>query len=483
MFSLLIADDSTVEIDCIHYLLQKFDIPVETYAASDGRMALEMLRQNRYDILLTDIKMPFVTGLELAREARRLHPDIAIIFFSGYSEFEYAQSAISLGVVDYLLKPVEADRLRETISRVISALNHRQSITRNIRFVHKHLLFTLLNGDALRHGQDLMPEYRLMLMLSFGHDFFTGEGEDFEEKLRLSLQCCHEFVSLYPNEGLIFLPDGHPEPEFLAQTVRALIAHISDSDCDIAWTALTSASDIYPAYQRLTRSEPRDCDADSIHFPLTACLEAIQKNDPAQCIAHYERFRTAVLDGCSHSEIYTKYAISQVLSALNQLYPTGMSESALVNRVFSCQGFDALDRQMQQSLHSIGMNVAPQSSLRSEEVKSYIARNYASDLSLAVIAEACYLTPSYLCRLFKRETGVTLLKYLNDYRMKKAQEILETTSMKVNLVAQEVGYRSSSYFCQRFRDCFGVTPEAYRSNAMRNRHEPTTVAPKKEDPT
>lgn len=481
MFRLLIADDSAVEIECIHYLLEKFDIPVQTSAASDGRKAMELLTQNRFDILLTDIKMPFVSGVELAQKARSLYPDIAIIFFSGYSEFEYAQSAISLGAADYLLKPVEADKLRETLGRVISTLNNRNRITRNIRFIHKHLIFTLLNGETIRHSQDLIPDYRLMLMLSFDHDFFTGEGEDFEEMLRNRLDCAHEFVSLYPNEGLIFFPDNHPETEILAHTVRTLVAHISDLDCDVTWTALASPNDIHPAYQRLTQAEPNDCDAGSVQFPLSACLEAIRKNDPGQCLAHYERFRTAVLDGCHYSAIYTKYAMSQVLSALNRLHPTGITESTLVDRVFSCQDFDTLDRQVYKLLQKIGVKATPTTGLRSEEIKNYIARHYASDLSLTDIAEACYLTPNYLCRLFKRETGITLLKYLNDYRMQKAQEILETTSMKVSLVAQAVGYRSSSYFCQRFRDCFGVSPEAYRTSALRNRQPNFSEGVEKEE--
>lgn len=108
--------------------------------------------------------------------------------------------------------------------------------------------------------------------------------------------------------------------------------------------------------------------------------------------------------------------------------------------------------------------------LRIEEIKNFVAHNYANpDLGLKDVAAACYLTPNYLSRLFKQETGVTLLKYINDYRMKHAQSLLRNTQMKVNLIAQETGYRSASYFCQRFRDCFGVTPENYRLNALRTR--------------
>ena len=121
--------------------------------ANDGRQALELLKQSRYDILLTDIKMPFIDGLELSREARQLQPQLSIMIFSGYGEFEFAQSAISLGVTEYLLKPVDAAVFREALDRVIGDLNHRRDLHRNVQLARKHLLFTLLNGERVPDGE------------------------------------------------------------------------------------------------------------------------------------------------------------------------------------------------------------------------------------------------------------------------------------------------------------------------------------------
>lgn len=474
MYRILIADDSATEIECILYLIQKFGIPVQTDTTGDGCSALEMLRRERYDILLTDIKMPLMDGLQLAREARSIHPELVILIFSGYGEFEYAQSAISLGVTEYLLKPVDADALRETLNRVIGELDHRGRLERNLAFARRRLLFTLLNGGPMPNNQELMPAYRLMVLLSFGHDFFGNEGEQFGARLAGTLDCPCDFISLYPSEGLAFFPAGCPEPRRLVEQLRAQVAQFTDAPCEIAWSALHGVEDILPAYQRMSRLESEDSSVETVQFPLDACLEAIRQGDAGLCLQHYKRFHTAVLDGCAYSGVYTRYALSQVLCALNRLYPTGSLDSALVDQVFACRGIEALDGMVRRLFGRIGMDHGEPPVRRSDEIKAYVARHYADpDLGLKDIAAACYLTPNYLCRLFKRETGITLVKYINDYRMSRAQELLANTSMKVNLVAQEAGYRSASYFCQRFRDCFGTTPEAFRMTALRSRCAPS----------
>ena len=470
MLRILIADDSATEIQCIQFLIRKFNFPMQMDTADNGCTALEMIRRNRYDILLTDIKMPLLDGIHLVREARNLQPDLAVLIFSGYGKFEYAQSAISLGVTEYLLKPVDANALREALCRVVSELNQRNLLQRNLAFARRHLLFSLLNGETVANGREIMPDYRLMAAISFNHAFFSSDGEQFSSLLPDKLNCYCDFISLYPSEGLIFFPSDSPDPRQLVKQLRALVAQFTDVPCEIVLSPLGGAKDILPAYQQLTLLESEDNCAETVQFPLSTCLEAIRRGDAQLCIEHYERFRTAVLDGCSYSSTYTRFALSQVLCTLNSLLPTGMTDNALVDRVFSCHDFSALDSWIHSIFERIGVGPTHSPVQRSDEIKAYIARHYAEpDLGLKDIAATCYLSPNYLCRLFKRETGVTLLKYINDYRMSHAQELLTATSMKVNLVAQKVGYRSASYFTQRFRDCFDMTPEAFRMNAMRGR--------------
>ena len=102
MYDILIVDDEAVERQVIRFLLDKFGFPFRITEAANGQQALAFLEKRRFHVLFTDIKMPFVDGLELAKQARELYPDLHIVFFSGFDDFEYARQALSLRIVNYV---------------------------------------------------------------------------------------------------------------------------------------------------------------------------------------------------------------------------------------------------------------------------------------------------------------------------------------------------------------------------------------------
>lgn len=97
-----------------------------------------------------------------------------------------------------------------------------------------------------------------------------------------------------------------------------------------------------------------------------------------------------------------------------------------------------------------------------ELVKSYIYKNYGNDLSLEILAEYIYMTPSYLSSVFKKEIGMGINSFIKNYRMEKAKDMLENTNIKIKNIGNLVGYSNTSYFCQSFREFYGLTPEKYR---------------------
>ena len=123
MYKLLIVDDERIERNGIKYLLEEEKFELEIYEAGNGRDALEFLKKNKVDILLTDVKMPFIDGIELIRQAAPLFPEMKIIIFSGYSEFEYAKFAMKMGVEDYVLKPVDPEEFSATMNKIIGELD------------------------------------------------------------------------------------------------------------------------------------------------------------------------------------------------------------------------------------------------------------------------------------------------------------------------------------------------------------------------
>lgn len=126
MYTLLIADDEMDERSLIRFLLNDFKGSFHILEAQNGRDALELLTANHVDVLLSDIQMPFLNGLDLVRRIKEKNPDIEVLFFSGYDDFAYVKAALSLKAVNYILKPVDPEEFRKFMNEIISRLDSRK---------------------------------------------------------------------------------------------------------------------------------------------------------------------------------------------------------------------------------------------------------------------------------------------------------------------------------------------------------------------
>lgn len=125
MYKIFIAEDEHLIRESLKRMITEFStfLPLGSIEdASDGELALSMIAEQKPDILLTDIRMPFMNGIELANEVKKLLPDIQIIFISGYDEFTYAKAAIQLQVAEYLLKPIKPNELQKSLEQIIQKL-------------------------------------------------------------------------------------------------------------------------------------------------------------------------------------------------------------------------------------------------------------------------------------------------------------------------------------------------------------------------
>lgn len=476
MYSLLIVDDCPAEIECILFLIRRYDLSLETVTARDGREAYALLTQRRFDILFTDIKMPLMDGVSLAGQARALYPDLRVILFSGYNDFVDARNAISIGVTEYLMKPVDPEEFRRTMEATLDMIAADRARDREALFVRRHLLYLALSRDveSLPSAQEraFVGEYGLMLLLEFQTDFFAGDGENFELVLHRFMPGPCDFISLYPEQGLILLrrPCGGESPDALAEAARRFVCDAYGRECFAACEVIDGADDFLPAYRRLEARTDRGAvvvPGKGVEFPMEQMLDAARQGDILLLRDICDAAFTGLRVDSMPSSLYAKFCVTQLISELLRLRGDPARESDVVERVFACANMDALKALVYDALRAAEERADALSNQKIEAIKRYICQHFSEDIGLEDLARAFYFSPNYLCRLFKRETGCTPGKFLNDYRMKKAQELLEGTQMKVSHVSQAVGYKSTSYFCQRFRDRFGVSPELYRQGSMR----------------
>ena len=127
MLTILIVDDEKLERSGIKFLLKREKEEFRILEAANGKDALGVLTSNHVDILFSDVKMPYMSGLELVRQVRETDKDMEIVIFSGYNDFSYAREALRYGVVDYVLKPVDPAEFAKTLSRVIQNIRDREA--------------------------------------------------------------------------------------------------------------------------------------------------------------------------------------------------------------------------------------------------------------------------------------------------------------------------------------------------------------------
>ncbi len=486
MYRILLVDDTPDELACLQFLIHQHGLPLACDTACNGQEALERLRQTRYDILLTDIKMPLMDGIDLSARAKALDPNLQIVLLSGYNEFEYAKAAISIGVTDYLLKPLEPQALLATLTTVMQAVTDRRFSEQEASIVRRHLVNLALDkGIEALAGAHRLLDYGHMMLLELEGDFFSEEGEDFEEALRRELPLAYDFVSLYPVRGLLLFhvgaQGGQEAIRDAEETIRQLLARDYGRPCHIAQAPVPGPADFVAVYQRLeSRVERKEALWDRMQHPaepsadtraaealVDKMTESLDQGEMALFIAYFDRLCELQAQQKAFSTIYTRYVLSRLASTLMRQAGLTGGEEETVERIFSASDMAQSAQTVRDLATRLETRESKQMKRSVEDIKQYVYANYGTSLSLGKLSAVFFFSPTYLCHVFKRETGCNLIKFINDHRMEKARELLGTTQTKISAIAVAVGYKSASYFCQRFRDCFGVTPEQYRQQAAR----------------
>ena len=209
MIKVLIVDDEREEREGIAYLLEKYGYPVEAVQASNGAEASKYIRSHEIDILFTDVKMPVMNGLDLAKEVNELRPHVKIIIFSAYGEFEYAKQALEANAVSYLLKPIEIDEFRRLMDDVIDSVNKTKELyekrQQDDRQNRKNLLYKLFTSARADEKEEerlceiLFPAANTaygFLDIEFMGNYFERRENDFLHFVKMYLGNETEYIGI-----------------------------------------------------------------------------------------------------------------------------------------------------------------------------------------------------------------------------------------------------------------------------------------------
>ena len=242
MYQILVVDVERIERNGITMLLRHMQLPCEIAEAANGRDALEYLKEHTSDVLLTDVKMPFMDGIQLIEECKKddRNEDMKCVIFSGCSEFDYARKAVRLGVSDYILKPVDPSEFKETITRVIQELEAERAEKNMKKKSMQQMRETINSQSASMEAtqkvlQEVMEEIGDSMRRMSQMKQSTGELEEVRNEILASMDALSEFAqnnlasTKQTYEQTNEVADTFEKVNSSAEELRSIAAKLADS--------------------------------------------------------------------------------------------------------------------------------------------------------------------------------------------------------------------------------------------------------------
>lgn len=522
--TLLIVDDEAEIRSGLRSIIPWEDYSVSVIGtAANGAEALDMIRYYEPDIVITDIQMPVISGLELVRRAREEQFDCSFVILSGYDEFEYARTAIRYGIIEYLLKPISLKELTALIEKLKEdILSRRKLHTDQLSTLHKlrraqislrkhNLIPQLLLGELTASQLDqVISDYGLpvrdrescavLIQAFFSHQNGEETGEaghclvPLREVLEEELSGCPALITEYPPAGLILLlnlpfsaPGGRTLKEFLAEhmkntedhapvQIRAAIGKPVPSLCGIH-TSFQDAKQaitwhIYPETGSVLESAVLGSEQPSVVTPGDGILEGILKDNREEIrnsfCSYLDRLLTPTLPPPSYLYGMCNYLIITLQSRLSG-YLDGPPKSYTGNSFATLQSLTSLEEIrsfMCGVLWGFGEEVSVRRAAKNdpliEKAIAYINENLLKNPKTEEVCSYLGLSKSYFSTYFKNKTQVNFRDYTLNLKINYAQEQLkhpEHTPGEVSVLLCYEDYRS---FSRAFKARTGLTPSDYQ---------------------
>lgn len=523
MYKVLLADDEILDLEGMKQFIPWSELNMEIVGSvTNGFSACELMDLEEIDILVTDVNMPNMSGLELARNALDKKQDIRIIFVSGYQDFHYVRQALSLKAVSYVLKPMDDSELIASLKKIREDLDAERT-RRATEETYQHMLpmakndfmIRLLEGDLSWSSEDGLQK----LGASYGVDSWnwplhiavmelddrgwnTEEAEPmasqelfrafWREMLKLREQYHLPHISKLPSQRIaLFI-----QPEW----IQACISHMREVVKERFHRTMTvgvgmAAADVDQltiSYQQSLQAiegkmffgkgsliwyteddhNPGMIDVGILDVRLDALFKAMTQYELVQIHDEIEKVFQSVSDFRSKYTIhnlamYMVWKLDQYLRTLNEsLFDMLGLELHNLNILLQFDTIRDIRSWFVMKVYEISEQLRHKSNSKNnkliQDMMKTMKERMSENLTLKDIAVQYSFSPNYLGFMFKEEVGKTFSEVLIQLRMQRARELIKDPTMKIYEVADQVGYRYLPYFSRQFKETFGMTPMEMR---------------------
>ena len=508
--------------------------------ASDGELAYSMIQKEKPDIVITDIKMPFMDGLTLSRMIKSEFPWMEIIILTGYEDFQFAREAIKIGVSCYLLKPVngesiikEVDALSVKIAEKKAerdvAKRYEEDMKERIELDKRDYFNTLVRGgknafelieEAKKLSIDISAlRYNVMLLKLWSPKHDIGEFSNSAVKVETLIRKIAEdngaiyFDFKVEGTAILFKGDDDEGIKRSIDTAVEKMKALFDEYKHIRYfggigQTVERITEIHTSFDWASRAFAHLYLTSENAF-LEGTKEGLKPSNDAEILSeinpqHIDRHLIKkFLRGGETSE--TPFFLEEFLNGIgNNAIKSSMLRQYIAMDVFFCIA-DFAENELGLTRNELEGQVAlPTTDILADETKTqdylqdiinttislrqdhalgryhdvvnevtaFIAEHYSDEeLSLNTLAAQVNFSPNHLSAIFKQETGQPFIKYLTDYRMNIAKDLLRRSSKKSNEIGIMVGYKDPHYFSYLFKKTQGVTPTQYRNTGLEDSEE------------
>ena len=524
MYSVFIADDEHIVLEGMR---KKISMESSAFSligeATDGEIAFSMIQELKPDILITDIKMPFMDGLELSRLLKKIQPWLKIIILSGHDEFEYAKEAISIGVEDYILKPFTSEELEKSLAKVARAIDKEKQEEKDLtklkaelessaillknKFLTDLVLGNVATAEIFKTAKELdinlLARYYKLAVSDVRNTSASFDMSAIDEAKSALLSLSRSsplatafFISPVRMVSILKGNDKGELEEYSYNFAEAVSHLVSLQKSCIVITSLSStvehSSLIAESYREALRvleqsrfyNKSRIISADDVaascdgmlslqeNDPLVERLKYAQKEEISSIIAQYLEMLN---DNSESFHVIASYLFVDVVVAVShlaenlggnikELMPEILTHSFVENAV---QNPNVFEKEVRKILESILAFRDSRIQGRYGDVilkaKDYIQNNFKSqDTCLKSVASAVNFSPNHFSTIFSQECGMTFIEYLTNVRIEEAKKLLRTTDMKGADIAYESGFSDPHYFSFIFKKTTGLSPRDYK---------------------
>jgi len=515
MYKLLIADDEAIEREALKYIIEKSDLPIESITeASNGQEAISVAAVSEPDIIIMDIKMPGLDGIESSKIIRKIKAETKIIFLTAFDEFDHAKAGIELNVEAFLVKPSPNERIIEVLKNTIAVLEREshekanqaqveEKLMQMSKYLESEFLTSVITGNL---SEKQLAEYQTFMSIEenfgFGVTISLNYNEDERdsdlrkqmlkkrviEKLAQRSTSLHgkTFVTHVKDMIYLLLVTDTKEKSYNEQDrAKAMVIALSDElqkDHQVYFDV--GIGDVKEGFQNLwqsftiarnavhkkvyTRQDPWEseilpiiirciieCDEEALHTNLDSIGEQFTSTLKDMDVLRVKLYEFIIL--------FNQSILSEIAVVLEP-------SEGVFRRVMTIKTLGGLQTYIREYLHQVMTAVQEMKSDKTmvimDKLIAYINSHYNECITLEQLGNMSGFSPFYLSKVFKKHVDMNFSDYLVFVRMKVAKRMLKNPTKSIKEISMEVGYTDPNYFSRVFRKAEQMTPTAYRCRYM-----------------